>query len=55
VRARVGSISRLGRVIVDRAVCDHVLASVIVLEERRYSGRRKGGRKSRRGRRIRVE
>jgi hypothetical protein len=31
---RVGSVSGVGRVIVDRAVCDHALALVGVLEER---------------------
>jgi hypothetical protein len=31
---RVGSVSGVGRVIVDRAVCDHALALVGFLEER---------------------
>ena len=46
VRARVGSVSGVGRVVVDRAVCDHVLALVVVLDEMRKGARRNGKRKS---------
>ena len=40
---RVGSVSGVGRVIVDRAVCDYALALVGVLEERGSKTRRKVG------------
>ena len=45
---RVGSVSGVGRVVVDRAVCDHVLALVVVLDEMRKGARRNGNRKSKR-------
>ena len=54
-RPGVGSVSGVGRTVVDRSVCNHVLTLVIVLEERRYSARRKDRRKGKRKRRIRVE
>jgi len=41
---RVGSVSGVGRVIVDRAVCDHALALVGVLEERGNGTEQQGKR-----------
>ena len=44
----MGSVSVVGRVVVDRAVCDHVLALV-------GSRRRRGGRGKKEGREIREK
>ena len=42
---RVGSVSGVGSVVFDRAVCDHALALGVVLKERRVGTRGRGKRK----------